>query len=126
MKAIVPIVAAVILCGACVSSNQPAPQVINRADYIPRQEFELTLEEYKAKETSPHTEEVAENVLYQQSLERIDNEIADDILKMRMCIEEYNSPKLKVCVELKTQLCKVDVLIDSRGDYHRKPFCGQP
>ena len=73
------------------------------------------------RETQEREAAITEEKLYWQSVENITNTIREQALNIAICAEEATDKN--DCIAIKSRYCQVDMLIDSRGGHHNKPFC---
>ena len=105
-------------CATSTPSSKP-PVAYNKADYTPRKDFELTVND----KPEVHYEVVmTEEQIYQHSLDQLRSEMEDENLQLQMCAEAHGS-KNNVCKALRKNFCTTDELVDARGGRHKKPYC---
>jgi len=109
-----------IACCAC-SPNKTAiqqPITINKNQYIPPTDLEL--EVLNTRKNIHPTVFLDQEELYRDSLVKIETTIRREWLQYNMCftVKETNE-----CQQLLKQFCTTDILLDSKGIKHHKPFC---
>jgi hypothetical protein len=75
----------------------------------------------KAEEAKVTSDDYQEALAYQASLERIQDKFLREKHAIESCLTDGSAPK--TCVKLKADYCQINVSIDTRGSWHRKPYC---
>lgn len=75
----------------------------------------------KAEEAKVTSDDYQEALAYQASLERIQEKFLREKKAIETCLTDGSAPK--ACVKLKADYCQINVAIDTKGVYHRKPYC---
>ena len=114
----------VVILAACSSvqpPNQPSrlSQEIPESFSTPPNTTELLVSNDRAQQAREAA--ITEERLYWESLDNITTKVRDEALNLAMCSEV--APNKDECGILKNNYCQVDVLLDSRGGHHKKPFC---
>jgi hypothetical protein len=126
MKSVMVSLASVLLC-ACAADPRPAPIALNPSDYQAPTEQELLFQQKVAMEPQLTAADTArlERQRYQDSLAKIEEELGTQRLLIQGCVDNYHGVANKQCYALLQKFCVIDELVDSRGDIHRKEYCGK-
>ncbi len=118
------------LATACAHNPQPQSQAVNThsAEWQPPTDFEWSWQD-QGKHRAPSTPEPTQSVdqeqqRYQDSVARINAQIADEKLQLRFAEETYGKPSTYYR-NLQHKFCEVDMLLDTRGTHHPKDYCSQ-
>jgi hypothetical protein len=116
----------VCLC-ACSSTQKVASTPTNDTYYPPdpTPPFSfpvLTVLDIRNEPVHPVIVAEDEQTKYEESVNRIEKEIREEGLQVQMYAAVYGSNSKEYKAFLKNS-CSIDVLLDSRGDHHNKPYC---
>lgn len=114
------IIIALLAFVGCASTPQPivaTPEASSRDINIPS-EAEIALAD---KEASRQEAESKEEDIYIASLDKINATFNSEWQQYRTCLAIND--KHNECFNQLVQMCKVDMLIDSRAGRHPKPYC---
>ena len=75
----------------------------------------------KAEEAKVTSDDYQEALAYQASLERIQDKFLREKHALEDCLTNGSAPK--TCVKMKADYCQIGTAIDTKGVYHRKPYC---
>lgn len=118
----------VAILGACASTSAPPPQTIDQSEYVYHAPYDPEMTVFERQKEVSDKQIADEELAYNKSVESINNEFGREMAKIGECQVAHPNDKLgrlsKQCMAVRKELCAVDVRIDSRGEYHHKPFCG--
>jgi hypothetical protein len=114
--------ATIILLVGCASTSNgtPPPAPVDKQQYNPPVEIELTLSDRVRRE---HEAILNEENAYNASLQKIDDKMTHEHLDYYMCIAVSEKPNKEDCKEKLKAYCKEAMMIDTRRGHHEKPYC---
>jgi hypothetical protein len=117
------------MLGACVSTSPPPAQTIDRNDYTYHTPYDPEMTVFEHQKEVSDKQIADEEYTYNKSIESINNKFEEEMAKIGECQTAHPNDKKgrlsKQCMEVRKGLCAIDILIDSRGTYHKKSYCGE-
>lgn len=128
MRAHLSLILAIACTSACASTQKAPVQNTTELAYIdpdenkPPTDFEFTVKDSKPTE---HPVVITdEKETYNTSVNTINQTINREAQEWAHCgVESKLGAKDPTCKAMLKEFCSIDVLIDSRGEAHRKPYC---
>jgi hypothetical protein len=113
------LIVALTSCASNPSVQQPRPTECSlRGDNTPPNTMEVVMSTEKQEQIESS---ITEEKLYWNSVDSITTRIREEALNLAICAEEATDKN--ECAAMRSKYCQVDILIDSRGGHHNKPFC---
>ena len=122
MKLSLLVIVCMCACAPHSSSTKSTSARLDQSYYDPPGTNDLIIKDRKLAQRQAI---VNEEKVYQQSLDNITSRVRTEALNLQICKEISKEDKSNDCRPMHKQYCEVDELVDSRGAWHKKPYCSR-